>query len=234
MQSINSALNTELAKGELEPRVLVDVLEFYDHDAVPGVAGFDPADAEETFSGSQITWNGIAYRQEVIGRGEVSRSMGEKTNSVTIQFSNISRYVATWIQTQQIEGMILVVRCVNPDVTSDSLVLFVGRCDKPGDIDKKTCSITARQDFGNINVTIPTSQYVAEDPEGRTPDDPEYEGIRFIPQTGFGQAGTTNVPSTSFFGRLFGRSKRVPVSQPWSSLDFTPYGEVIREIFGTL
>lgn len=234
MQLVNSALQLELDKGQIDPRYFVDLFEFYDTDEVPGATGFDPADAEETFAGEALTYNGIAYRQSVIERGTISRSMGEKTNSVTITFSNIDRYVAAWAQTTPIEGKILVIRCVNPDVTDDSLVLFVGRCDKPGDIDKKTFSLSARQDFGNINVTVPTSQYVAEDPNGYQPGNPLYEGIRFIPQSGYGGAGTITVASTSFFGKLFGRSKRVAVSKPWSSLDFTPYGQVIREIFGTV
>jgi hypothetical protein len=243
MQLVNSSLQAEIDKGLDEPRVLVSLYEFYDHDAVPGVDGFDPADAEETFAGQEITWNGVAYRRSVISRGDVSRNMGEKTNSVNINFSNIDRYVATWAQTQQVEGMILVVRCVNPDVQDDSLTLFVGRCDKPGDITKNEFSLTARQDFGNINVIIPTSQYVAEDPNGLTPDNPLYEGIRFVPLQGMtnptggspGRSGLLGALLGGIVGWLITRKKKVaPVSTPWSSYDFTPYGQVVSEVFGTV
>lgn len=232
MQTVIPALQAELDKGQIEPRVLVDLLEFYAHDELPGADGFDPADAIETFAAQEITWNGIAYRREFKVRGEASRSMGEKTNSASLTFSNITRYMATWAQTQQIEGMILVIRTVSPDVEDDSLVLFVGRCDKPGDINKQEFPLTVRQDFGNINVTLPTSEYVAEDPNGHLPSNPLYEGIRFVSLSGFGPSGTVTVPSKSFFGKLFGKSKRVTVTEQWSSLDFTPYGKVIREIFG--
>lgn len=234
MQPVNAALQAELDKGPTEPRTLVDLYEIYDNDAVPGVNGFDPANAENTFAAQEITWNGIAYQREVKTRGDISRSMGEKTNGVTLNFSNISRYMATLAQTVALEGKMLVVRTVAPVVTTDSLTCFVGRADKPGDIDKGDFSLSARQDFGNINITVPTSQYVSEDPNGLQPDNPLYEGIRFVPLSGLGAAGTTTVPSKSFFGKLFGRTKRVPATEQWSSLDFTPYGQVIRECFGTV
>lgn len=233
MQETNAALSAELLKGFDDPRDLVDLYELYDNDAVPGAGGFDPTDAEETFAAEEITWNGVAYRRELKTRGDISRSMGEKTNNVTLNFSNISRYMASLAQTVALEGKILIVRTVARSVTTDSLSLFVGRADKPGDITKRDFSLSARQDFGNINVTVPTSQYVAEDPNGLQPGNDLYEGIRFVAQTGLGPGGMTTVPSKSFFGRLFGRSKRVAVMEHWSSLDFTPYGEVIREIFGT-
>src|SRR6185295_5171702 len=111
-----------------------------------------------------ITWNGNAYRREIQeggGRGDITKNFGEKTNSVTINFSNISRYLATWAQTVPIEGKFLVIRTVVPSVTDDSVVLFVGRCDKPSDIDKKSFSLSARQDFGNINQEIPPRQFTA-------------------------------------------------------------------------
>lgn len=228
MQTINAALTAQLAKGQDDPRVLVDLLEFYPSDTIPSATGFDPADALETFSGSEITWNGIAYRREFKARGEVVRNMGEKTNSASLTFSNITRYMATWAQTQPIEGMFLVIRCVNPSVEDDSLVLFVGRCDKPGDIDKETFSLTARQDFGNINQTVPFHKFIAEDPDGRLPGDPLYQGFRFVTQSGTFEGTPTK--TGGFFG-LFKKKKRN--TQQWSAYDETPYGEVVPEIFGS-
>ena len=231
MQAVNSALQTELDKGLGSPVVLVDLFEFYAADEVPGATGFDPADAIETFAAQEITWNSIAYRREVINRSDIIKSITEKINSVTLTFSNISRYLATLAQSQDMEGMIVVIRCVAPSVTDDSLVLFTGRCGKPSDIDKQTFSITATQDFGNINITIPPNKFESDDPEGRLPSDPEFEGIPFNAIGGsltFPQV----VPATSFFGRLFGRRKTVQTTAQWSSTDNTPYGQVIRECFG--
>lgn len=228
---MNAALQAELDKGQVDPIVLVDLVELYPSDYVPGVSGFDPADAIEKFAAEEITWNGIAYRREMVSRGDIVRSMGEKTNSVTLTLSNISRYMATLAQSQTMEGLFCVIRCVCPTVTTDSLVLFVGRLEKPSDIDKKTFTLAARQDFGNINVSLPPRKFTAEDPEGRLPSDPLFEGIDLVAIQGsltFPQV----VPSTSFFGRLFARRKTIYVTQQWSSVDGTPWGQVIPEILG--
>lgn len=232
MQVVNAALQAELNKGQINPITLVDLYEFYPSDYVPhAVNGFEPASAIETFAAEAITWNGIAYMREAVSRGDIVRNMAEKTNSVSTTFSNISRYLATLAQSQAIEGLFLVIRCVAPSVTTDSLVLFVGRCDKPSDIDKKTFSLSARQDFGNINQELPPRLFTADDPEGRVPDDPLYEGIRLAAINGtFGLPVTK--PSTSFFGRLFGKTKTSDETRQWSSFDNTPYGSVLPLIFG--
>lgn len=233
MQTLSANLAAALLTidARVNPRVLVDVYEFYPSDTIPGVSGFDPADAVEQFAPEELTWNGIAYRREVVGRGDISKSMGEKTNQCTIEFSNVSRYLATWATTTQIEGLFCVIRTICPTVTDDSVVLFVGRAEKPSDIDQERFSITIRQDFGNINQEIPPREFTAEDPSGRTPSDPLYEGFRLSSLSGTHQI-PVQVPSTSFFGRLFGRTRTEYQTQQWSSLDSTPYGNVLPLIFG--
>ncbi len=231
MQSVSVSLQAELDKGQFDPRDLVDLYEFYDHDYVPGINGFDPADAIEKFAAEEITWNTLAYRRELKDRSDIVRNMGEKTNNVTLNFSNINRYMATFAQTRNIEGMFLVIRCVAPSVTDDSLVLFVGRCDKPSDIDKGSFTLQAHQDFGNINQTVPPDKFQADDPEGRLPSDPLFEGIPFNAVAGSNSFPVVE-PSTSFFGRLFGRRKTVQKTEQWSSNDNTPLGQVQAECFG--
>lgn len=233
MQTLSASLTAALLTidATTTPRVLVDLYEFYESDYVPGVSGFDPADAIEAFAAETITWNGQAYRREVVSRGDVTRNLGEKTNQCTLSFSNISRYMATLATTQQIEGLFLVIRTVVPSVTDDSIVLFVGRCDKPSDINKEKFTLNARQDFGNINQEIPPREFTPEDPNGRTPSDLLYEGFRIS-----GISGTLQIPvetpSTSFFGRLFGRTNTTYETRQYSSLDGTPYGGVVPIIFG--
>lgn len=229
MQQVNSALQTELNKGE--GRTLVNLVEWYEPTYVPGVNGFDPASAVERFASQTITWNGFAYRRSIFSVGDVNKSMGEKTNSTSFQFSNIDRYPATLAQNRTIEGLYCIIRTIAPSVTDDSLTRFTGRNDKPGDIDKKSFPLTARQDFGDINQEIPPRLFVADDPDGRTPSDPLYQGFRIMPLTGsFSMPVTT--ASTSFFGRLLGKKKTANQSTQWSSLDETPFGSVVPMHFG--
>lgn len=231
MQTVSANLKAKLdVDARITPHRWIDLYEFYASDYVPGAAGFDPDDAIESFAAEEITWNGNAYRREVVSRGDIVRSMNEKTNSVSLTFSNISRYAATWAQSQPIEGLFGVIRCVDPSVTDDSLVLIVGRCEKPSDIDKKTFSLSIRQDFGNINQTLPPRKFTAEDPEGRTSDDPLFEGILFHAIAGSFSFPEV-IPKTGFAG-LIGRRRTVTQTEQWSSADATPYGSVIPEVFG--
>jgi hypothetical protein len=214
--------------ARVDPRRLIDLIEFYDPDYTPSATGFDPTDAVETFASETITWNSIAYRRETISRGDCMRNMGEKTNSVTLTFSNISRYLATLATTTTIEGMLLVIRTVVATVTDDSLVLFVGRCDKPSDIDKEQFTLNVRQDFGNINQTLPFHKFLPEDPDGVLPGDPLYQGFRFTTVSGTFQG----IPTTTggFLG-LF--KKKKANTQQFSSYDLTPYGNPVPEVFGS-
>src|SRR6185436_13693810 len=75
------------------------------------------------------------------------------------------------------------------------------------------------------------NKFVADDPEGRLPSDPLFEGLPFFAIEGSNQF-TQRVPSTSFFGRLFGRKKNELVTQQYSSVEGTPYGQVEPEVFG--
>jgi len=232
MQTLSVSLQTALDLGQVDPRILVDLVEFYDYDAVPP---FNPTNAIEKFSSEEITWNGFAYRRELKGdgqgRGDIVKAKGEKLNSVTLNFSNISRYMATLAQNQEIEGLLVVIRTVAPSVTDDSIVLFTGKAGKPSDIDKKNFTLTCEQYFGDINVTVPPRRFENFDPEGRLPSDPLYEGIDLIAISGsvtFPQI----VPTDSRIGRLLGRRRVTYRTEGYSSLNSTPFGQVIPEHFG--
>lgn len=232
MQTFTVAFQAELDKGQIEPRLLIDVYEFYPSTYVPASGeGFDPAEATQRFASAEIEWNGLTYDRQVISRGDISRSMTQESNSVNLTFSNIDRFMSTLAQTNALEGMFLAIRCIVPAVTDDSAVLFVGRLGKPSTITKKTFSIEGRQDFGNINQSLPPSKFVAQDPDGRLPTDPLFEGIRFVALAGSFTFVTVE-PSSGLLGRLFGRRRDVFHSQQWSSVDGTPYGQAIPEVFG--
>lgn len=221
--------------GLVEPRDLIDLYEFYDHDVLPGATGFDPDDAQERFCSEELTWNGFAYRREIKGlgqgRSDILKYKGEKLNSVTINFSNISRYAATWAQTTEIEGMIVVIRCIAPSATDDSIVLFTGKAGKPSTIDKREFALACEQYFGDNNVLVPPRKFENSDPEGRLPSDPLYEGIDFVRING-SVTFPEVVPTDSRIGRLLGRRRVTYRTEQYSSWDLTPLGRVIPEIFG--
>ena len=147
MQDVHPTLLARLQNSVTDPtteRKPCDLYEFYAHDYIPdAVNGFEPVDAVETFSAMEITWNGIAYRRSVVSRGSIDKTMGAQTNTVSVTFSNIDKYLATLAQTTPLEGMWLVIRYVETDITAGSIVLFVGRLGKPSTINLKSFSISA-------------------------------------------------------------------------------------------
>lgn len=221
------------------PKQLVDVYEVFATDYVPAPgAGFDPAAALYRFSAETLTWNGLAYRRVIKERDDINLQVSQEQNSVSLTFSNDddSRYIATLAQTVKLEGCWLLVRTLakldGAFVTDDSRVWFTGKLGKPSTITKKEFSIEARQDFGDINVEAPTSKFTADDPTGRLPADPLFEGFRVIAVLGAFNY-TQRTPSTSFLGRLLGKTKKKNTSGQFSSFDQTPLGDPVPEFFGS-
>jgi hypothetical protein len=234
MQSVNSSLQAILdaginANANDPTRDFTTVVEFYTQDYTPSGSGFNPADAEERFAPITLTWNGLAYRREIISWGEVSRFMGKQTNSCTVRFSNVSRYLATWIVANDVEGMHMIVRLVSRSITTDSIVLYAGKVDKPAEFDRQTAIISSKQGI-TIEQEVPPRSFLPEDDAGRTPDDVLYEGFRFVAVNGsFFRTETST--RTSFFG-LRNRQVTLAVPAQFSSMDDTPYGNPVPETFG--
>lgn len=218
----------------------VDCFEFYAHDYLPSSTGFDPDDAIERFSSRELTHNGFAYKRAAVSRSAIRRFISAQENSCTLTLSNLytgdgsvdgDRYVAAFITAFKIEGMWLVVRTVERSNTTDSLVLFVGRCDKPGNVTDRSVPIKAKVAPMDLNANLPLRDWTSDDPLGRHPSDPLYEGIRFIAVSGT-NTFTVVAPSNNFFGRLFGRENTSEVTSQWSSVDGTPQGHPRRMVLG--
>lgn len=235
MNNVHPFLLTRLRDSATDPTIErrpADLYEFYEHDYIPDpVNGFEPTDAVETFASIDITWNGIAYRRSVVSRGAIDKNMGQQTNTCSITFSNIDSYLATFAQTTEIEGMWVVIRYVERDITAGSLVLFVGKAGKPSTINNKSFSISATQDVIDLNAELPLRTYSAQDIEGRSPSDPHYEGIRFVAIAG-SLSIPTIIPAQNTIARLFGQRDTIYVTKQWSSHDATPEGNPIREVLG--
>ncbi|PYS48270.1 MAG: hypothetical protein DMF68_13575 [Acidobacteria bacterium] len=212
-----------------------DLFEFYAHDYTPPAGGgFDPAQAVQRFAAIDISYGGEVYMRKVVSRGTIQKVRGQQANTVSVTFSNVDsdRYLAFWAQTQQIEGMWLVIRYVERDITGQSAILIVGRAGKPSTINNGEFSLDATTEIGNLNQQMPPRSFLAYDSLGRDPSDPEYEGYRFVnlPHAEFTQP--SKVPSTSFFGRLFGKTNTVYTTYQYSGVDATPYGNPLPEVFG--
>jgi len=154
MQTVSPTLYQILLSSErdLTP---VDLFEFYP----PTVTDLIPANAERRFASTSLVWFGWEYQQQAISRSDISRYMTEKFNSVNITLSNVDKTVSTWLNGISLEGYRVLVRTVSRRYSTDSLVLFVGRCEKPGDIDNASVTITAKQDLGTIENELPFGKY---------------------------------------------------------------------------
>src|SRR5262249_23099870 len=149
MQNVGASL---LAVLQSDERDLLDVFEFYANTTTV----LTPGNADLRVSSTEVSWNGFSYQQQQISRGDVSRYFDSKFNSVNITLSNVDRTIGTQIHSAgSFEGYRVVIRCISRRVNDDSLVLFVGRCEKAYDVDNDTVSISAKQDLGAIDNEFP-------------------------------------------------------------------------------
>ena len=174
---MQTAVGTQLqAVLENRDRDLICVIELYAHDYDPSASGFDPRDALQTFAGVKFTlpFGPTVYRREVLQGPSIQKHKGKEFNSVSIRFSNVSRYMANFVLTNQVEQMRLVVRVISRSVATaignsasillNSAILFVGRCKKPDGFNRSTGTISATPDMGTILAQIPPRLFQASCP----------------------------------------------------------------------
>lgn len=147
MQAISANLLSVLQSSE---RDLVDLYEFYD----PTQTDLTPGHAAARFCETTVEWSGYAYSQYTISRGDVSRYVDGRFNTVTLTLSNVDRVAGGFADTG-IEGYRLVIRTISRRVDEESLVLFVGRVEKPFEVDQTTVQINVKQDLGSIENDLP-------------------------------------------------------------------------------
>ncbi len=168
------------------------VYELYEWNYVPfpdptfGNLSYDPRFAIARWAGAALsfTWNAqeVAYVRIVTKGGAVHKSMGKKFDSLSLTCSNVQenedgfRYLANFVLTHRVQGMKLVKRMIprNADSLSvveasaspftHSIILFVGRCDKPDGFDREQGTISAKQDLGTIEAQIPERDFQPQCP----------------------------------------------------------------------
>jgi len=236
MQETSPTFQTVLDAHELNAGSFdfVELIEIYAHDYLPGAGGFDPAAAEERFGGVEgFTFLGLAYQREYVGRNEVQRLFGKQENNVNADFSNVSRVLAAYVQSNDVSGKWLVVRTLSPlssTVLADSIVLFCGRLEKPGDLGDTNGSLPAKQSFGPVNLQFPPRTFSPNDKLNRDPADPKFEGFRFTPM----QATVlwTTRERRPGFGGLIGLTKKIRHSLQASSQSDVAADMAVPDAFG--
>lgn len=163
-------------------------------DPLFGNLSYDPRFAIARWAQSSLsfTWGAetISYIRVVTEGGSVNKSIGKKFDSISLTCSNVKtnaatgeieenptfRYLATFVRTHRVEGMRLVKRMIprNADTFSivegsgspftHSIILFVGRCDKPDGFDRERGTISAKQDLGTIQAQIPERDFQPQCP----------------------------------------------------------------------
>lgn len=221
------------ALGSQTQRLNVCV-ELYPSDTIPGIDGFDPADAVLRVANKTLTFLDLSYGRYVERIGRVNRSITEKFNSVSVDLSNHDRTMAQFVIQNSIEGMFLVIRIVTRAFTAtsllDSFVVFNGKCEKTFDASHKKVTISAKQYIGNVDQEVPWRTFDAEDEEGRAINSPLYEGFPFTPQNVTVQY-TERIPRGGFLGML-GFKKTVRRTLQYTSQKEAQDDQVVPVILG--
>lgn len=169
MQFVDTDL---LAKLRASARDVILLYEIYpsDYDAT---TGFNPLDAIERFAGQTYSFEHLGeeveYRREVPKDFDlkIDKTISKKLNSASIRFSNVSRYISDWILSTDVQGLRFVVRAISRSITdpilaspyAKSVVVFVGRLERPDGFTREVGTISAKPDLGNIEAQVPPRDF---------------------------------------------------------------------------
>ena len=163
-----------------------DVLcEIYNQDEKPP---FDPGDAELRLSTvSGITFDGETYDRLILGYNRAKRTISNEVNTCSIDLSNQDGTVSGFELDEGFEGKILVLRLISRSQSTTlakSLIVFVGRCERPLTANKQKMTVQAVQVVGALDVEMPRRKFTVDDKQGRNSNDVLFEGFRYTPQYG--------------------------------------------------
>lgn len=150
MQTVGSQLLAILESSERDLSE-VDLFEFY----APTVTDLCPGNAAKLYAATELKWLGWLYEREGLSRGDISRYIDGRFNTVDLTLSNVDRTVSSWLSQIQLEGYRVRIRCISRSVPDDSIVLGVFRCEKAVDVDNRTVRISAKQDLGSVENDLP-------------------------------------------------------------------------------
>lgn len=163
MQQLSEAIISELTKRNKE---VIPVVEIYPRTTEDIASISAPASAIGRFSIGCVDWNTTVgthrYEAKVLGFPEVSTYLGDQVNNAEIKFGNATRgdgSMSKFILDNNIKGCWMVIRLIFPNITDSSIILFWGKCGRPGEIDNTSLTLTATQDLGNYSQQIPFRSY---------------------------------------------------------------------------
>lgn len=211
------------------------LFEVYDSSYLPTAGVFDPGDAIVLWAKTEILWAGNTYDRRIISHSPMSQYIGKQFNNVTLTIDNAQRYLANFIETNIVDGMRLVVRYINIDLSAtlaDSVVRFVGRLETPdgSEIDRDQGDLTAKEELATLDEETPRRRISSEDPEGRSPNDPLYEGFLFNARPSLVRFAES-VPTSRLFGLLRGSRDVIKYNQ-WGSDTSSAADQIVPLILG--
>lgn len=237
MQTVSAQFLSVLRSNS---RDLVGVVEYYHYNAVPGPSGFDPAQSDFITGFAEVgglTFRTRTYQRRVKNFGDVHRTITSKTNSASVSLSNLERDIAALHFGIGFEGLICVVRLLSRSLLpsaalADSMVLSVGRCEKPDSFDRgsEAVSIAAKQIVGSTELVMPRRKFTPDDEDGRHPSDVLFEGFRFSVQ--YGTVSYSVRERRGGLLGLLGFKKNVTRTLQYSSHSDLDSEKAVPEVFG--
>jgi hypothetical protein len=163
VQNLSDRTLIELNKRQ---KYLIPVVEIYKRTESDIVSNSAPASAIGRFAPSCFIWandtGNYEYEAKVVGFPSISTYLTDKVNSAEVTFNNAKRgedSTSRFVLDNQIKGCWMVIRLLIPDSQNDSIILFWGKCNRPGEIDNSTVSVSAVQDLGNFTQSVPFRSY---------------------------------------------------------------------------
>lgn len=145
---------------------IIPVVEFYPRKVQDIASLRAPDDAFGRFAFGCYTWTNstgsYTYDAKVLGFPEVQSFLGKEVNRAEVTFGNAKRgegSMTRFVLDNKIKGAWMVIRLIFPDAPDESLIVFWGKADRPGEINNSTLTISAKQDLGNYKQEIPFRTY---------------------------------------------------------------------------
>lgn len=164
-------------------RKVIYVFEVYPYDYEPfpeplsGNLSYDPRHALKRWAGQNISFDldgeAIVYERQVLNVPAINKHIGKKFDNASLGMSNVDRSVAAFVLqsislAKTIQGHRFVLRMIPRSAPSGggaascyqhSVILYVGRVDKPDGFNRSQGTISATQDLGTITAQIPPDQF---------------------------------------------------------------------------